>query len=319
MVNVDTRLLDSLTIDELGLSIHIAKRMNKDRTCFPSIKTLAKDTSWGIDKVQLIKDSLEQKGIIKIKKGGGRFANLYTVLTPYLGIYLGGEIPPGVKADSSTPENPIAAPSENRNQVLGNSTIDQLSIEHKYLSHDRANVFKILTETIFTEYQEYSYYANIKGTQFSEVENATIRTFLKKIYRAAAEILDACNALKRPLPDWRDRPGVFGTSKGEIDAFTEARDQIQAYADFCRLTGTLITKTPKNLPEKIMSQDWCNSLKTWVDDEVKKDKYDPAMDEEGLHSLWVMEMYYWQPLGVYECKRYNNRIVYAGREYLINK
>lgn len=95
MINIDTRILEAgMTEPELWLMVHITKRLNKHMFCFPSNRTLLKDTGWGIDKLRLVKGSLVQKGFLTIDarfREDRRTSNVYTVKTDLIGVYVGAD------------------------------------------------------------------------------------------------------------------------------------------------------------------------------------------------------------------------------------
>jgi uncharacterized phage protein (TIGR02220 family) len=91
MINIDTRLLSKVDESELWLLTHIAKRINSQRECWPSNTTLCKETGFGIDKLQRVKKSLVEKGLMKVyprKNKTGQTSNNYQVLTRFIGVYI---------------------------------------------------------------------------------------------------------------------------------------------------------------------------------------------------------------------------------------
>lgn len=349
MINIDSRLFNKdnperLDADELYLAIHLTNRINDKRFCFPSIKTIAKDCGWGADKVQVVKKRLEDKGVIQVKKGGGRFANLYTVLTPYLGIYLGGKIHP---VDKSIVQQEVKDPvqqggnsqvqqgGEHLHQVLAIEELNNEELDSEVLIREKnwvslrdRDIFKILIECIFQSYDKYKNGNTFKHSELdsgnfllsNEVRDTiepTVRKTLEKIMGAAVKICNAFEELKRPRPAYRKHGDRNGEPR-EPDAWKESKDQIEAYADWCRLTKTYITTDAEKLPEKIISTDWCAKLLQYADEHIKANppnNYDPAYDEE-LQSYWLKELFYWTPMYVYACEKYSNRLVFDGEEYL---
>ena len=92
MINIDTRLFDLITDEsQMWLLMHIAKRINKNRACFPKNSTLAQDCKWGENKLQKVKKQLKDLGILKVearKIEGRQRANNYIVSTNLIGIYV---------------------------------------------------------------------------------------------------------------------------------------------------------------------------------------------------------------------------------------
>lgn len=97
MLNIDTRLIDAkkITDSEFWLLMHIARRIDETRTCFPSNETLMKDCDWGLEKLQKYKKSLIDKGylqsiqrkIITKDKGSRLSSNTYKITTNLISIY----------------------------------------------------------------------------------------------------------------------------------------------------------------------------------------------------------------------------------------
>lgn len=92
MINIDTRLLDDVSIDQLGLLCHIIKRADNNLSCYPSNKTLCLDTGWNIKKLQKIKTELIDKGLLivrpRIGKEEKQGSNWYSIRTDLMGVYV---------------------------------------------------------------------------------------------------------------------------------------------------------------------------------------------------------------------------------------
>lgn len=93
MINIDDRLIGQHDGDELKLLLTIAKRINVDRTAWPSLNTLVGETRWGKPKVIAVTKRLVEKGALSVEKkvmrSGGNASNIYRVLTDGIGVYLG--------------------------------------------------------------------------------------------------------------------------------------------------------------------------------------------------------------------------------------
>lgn len=164
MINIDDRLLTKVNQDELWLLCHIAKRINKTNTCWPSNRMLCRETGWAIEKLQKIKKSLSDKNLMKVLQRrhpeGGQGANMYQIKTDLIGIF--------VKLSSLEPlsENPISEddtplgkngsyPPENpttevlTNEVLISSIAESKdSAYQKALFEDNSGIEDRTTETI---------------------------------------------------------------------------------------------------------------------------------------------------------------------------
>jgi hypothetical protein len=94
MINVDTRLLDSVTPDEYYLLSRIADRMNSQRTCWPGISLLMRECGWSKSKVLRTKAALEHKNLIRVEQrrnGSSKelLSNLYTITCAEIGSFHG--------------------------------------------------------------------------------------------------------------------------------------------------------------------------------------------------------------------------------------
>lgn len=96
MLNIDTRLLDEvkngkLTPDEFFILLCISKRINRSNACFPSMKLLQEETTFGYNKVFDCLKSLNEKGYITKERrrlNGKLTSNLYILHTKYIGVYI---------------------------------------------------------------------------------------------------------------------------------------------------------------------------------------------------------------------------------------
>jgi hypothetical protein len=341
MINIDSRLLSALDANEMYLLLNLTNRINGDRFCFPGNKTLCGELKWSREKLQQVKKRLTEKGVIEIERrfkdnSPGQTSNIYRIITPQVGNYTPGgkngmgevgklaggvpEIIPGGGGNIGTPG--VGKPG---NEVLTNEVLtteelntEELKRENHYLFYCVHSIFENLIDCIFPQLEDYSHcmagYCEI--AELEEITDPTISKSLEKILAAARKIYSAFESLQRPLPEWRETAGFPGTSPGEINPLLEAKDQIKAYTDFCRLTKTFITTDPEKLPERLIQVDWCRKLFDHLKPEIEKERYDPAYEEHDLHSEWLIEQYYYQSIDVWVCKRYGNRIVYGGEEYL---
>jgi hypothetical protein len=92
MINIDSRALEALNPNEMWLMLHIVKRINTDRTAFPSKKTLLKDTGWKSEKtVNAAISGLIEKGMLQSiprqREDGSQTSNLYRITTNLFGVY----------------------------------------------------------------------------------------------------------------------------------------------------------------------------------------------------------------------------------------
>lgn len=92
MINVDDRFLTEANEDELYLVLHVAKHMDKDNFCFPSVDTLSHAMNWSSRKTRRIKIQCIEKGFFEIveryEKNGGRKSDGYKIKTDRVSIYV---------------------------------------------------------------------------------------------------------------------------------------------------------------------------------------------------------------------------------------
>jgi len=91
MINIDTRILPKVSSDEFWLLMNIVSRFNKKLICWPSNKTLCKDTRWSLKKLQRVKSQLIDKGLLvaNIRYNlNSQTSNEYQINTDLIGVYI---------------------------------------------------------------------------------------------------------------------------------------------------------------------------------------------------------------------------------------
>jgi len=91
MINLDSRLLDLLSGEELGLFVHILKRVGKDNKAWPGKDLLQKETRYGREKLSKTIKALIDKNIIsrtQENKGKSFGKIVYTIETELAGVYI---------------------------------------------------------------------------------------------------------------------------------------------------------------------------------------------------------------------------------------
>lgn len=319
LLNLDSRLINPtdpnrLDADEFYLSAHLTKRINNERTCYPSIKTLSYDCGWCPDKTRAVLKSLEQKNIIKKQSGGGRYSNTYTVLSPYLKIYLGVKNTPPDKSLSlpsdniacTTTEIPTAPIHENSKEVL---SIESLSIEslNSEVLRSNANLQKNeqLPFLVFKELQSYFF----DSIDFDR-ENPEVKKIENILTGAAKNLVDYFEPFNgKPLPEYR----ITGWRECN-DTYTEILDRIKAYLDFCRLTKTYVISNPDSVGSTLIREDWCLKLYAW---KQNNPKYDVGLDDD-LLSDWLRDLDYIDIICLAD-KKNTNRILVDGDEFIYHE
>jgi len=93
MLNIDDRLLDQTTSDELFLMLHISRYMNaSDFKAFPSLATLCKKTGFSKPHVIKVKNACIEKGLLScekmVRENNGFASNEYTIETDYINLFI---------------------------------------------------------------------------------------------------------------------------------------------------------------------------------------------------------------------------------------
>lgn len=93
-INIDDRIFEVEGMDEnkFWFLCHLILYSNKDMKCWPSNKTLAKDMGWSLRKMQSVKASLIESGMLQKTdrfKGETQTSNEYEITVDFIGVYLG--------------------------------------------------------------------------------------------------------------------------------------------------------------------------------------------------------------------------------------
>lgn len=95
MINIDTRLLNQVTPDQLYLLCQIVNFMNENKMCFPSNKKLIMHSKFSESKILRVKNELVAKKIISVKQrfraDGSQTSNLYRIESDYIGVFVTGK------------------------------------------------------------------------------------------------------------------------------------------------------------------------------------------------------------------------------------
>jgi hypothetical protein len=141
MINVDTRLLSEVNESELWLLIHIAKRLNKNRICWPSNRMLCRETGWSLKTLQKVKQQLIDKKlmVVVVRKHpeGGQGANAYQIKTELISVFVNLKDIEVEIADTPEQNLPTGGHSKNSQtpeQNLGNIEV----LSNEVLSSDVA-------------------------------------------------------------------------------------------------------------------------------------------------------------------------------------
>lgn len=92
MINIEERLLAEADEQELYLLLNVARHMDKENFAFPSNKTLAKLTGWGLKKVRKVKGQCIKKSFFetstRFRPDGGQTSDGFTITTDAIGIFV---------------------------------------------------------------------------------------------------------------------------------------------------------------------------------------------------------------------------------------
>lgn len=92
MINLDDRIFDDVKKPEqMWLLLHLARRIGKNRDCWPKNFTLAKDCGWSENTVQKYKKQLRELNLLTVQKrfvNKKQAANSYLVNTSNIKVYI---------------------------------------------------------------------------------------------------------------------------------------------------------------------------------------------------------------------------------------
>lgn len=95
MINIDTRLLNQVTPEQLYLLCQIVNFMNENKMCFPSNKKLIMHSKFSESKILRVKNELVAKKIISVKQrfraDGSQTSNVYRIESEYIGVFVTGK------------------------------------------------------------------------------------------------------------------------------------------------------------------------------------------------------------------------------------
>jgi hypothetical protein len=139
MINIDTRLLNQVTPDQLYLLCHIVNFMNENKMCFPSNKKLIEQCKFSDSKILRIKNELVSRKIISVKQrfrpDGSQTSNLYKIETEFIGVFVTGKSMSNLNTTPFTSEegdtfiNEGGTPSTmNTQEVLANRSINNIKV-----------------------------------------------------------------------------------------------------------------------------------------------------------------------------------------------
>jgi hypothetical protein len=132
MINIDSRLFDTVTADQLWLLCQIIKRADANLACYPSNKTLCVDTGWNIKKLQRVKSELIECGLLVVKaRATGtekQTSNWYVVQTEFIAVYVPAKnlsvlIQDTPKKDTLSEKRTAPPTPKTDNEVLTNSEV----------------------------------------------------------------------------------------------------------------------------------------------------------------------------------------------------
>ncbi|HYF69309.1 MAG TPA: hypothetical protein VD884_14290 [Ohtaekwangia sp.] len=239
--------------------------------------------------------------------------------------------------------NEVLVIEELNNEVLANEVLEK---EKNVVSFHKGEIFDCLIKNFYADFSELDkfdflkyYYSEdfqeknyLRGRGSIEVQayqslDITTQSLFDKMWKAADNIYNGLKTLNRKklrTISINSSHTVHGAGpklyrdEETKNYLKEATKQIEAYTDFCRITGRHKTKDPQRIAETIISTDWCLELFEYTKPQIEKELYDPGMDHN-LQSYWLTEIYYWiGSCDIKTCMRYGNRIIDGEHEYLKN-
>lgn len=143
MINLDTRLLDALTGEEIGLFVHILKRINLKKKSWPGRNLLMKETGYGKDKLSKCLQGLFDKNIISSEqiRIDGKFSHVeYTIETELAGVFISAQGHKFIEKDDRDTGNRTTINRNTENRIL---SINKKKSINKYNSvpKNSANLF----------------------------------------------------------------------------------------------------------------------------------------------------------------------------------
>ena len=92
MINIQEWILEQADEQEMYLLLNVARHMDKDNFAFPSNKTLARLTKWGIKKVRKVKAQCIEKDFFAVvpryRQDGGQTSDGFTITTDAIGVFI---------------------------------------------------------------------------------------------------------------------------------------------------------------------------------------------------------------------------------------
>jgi hypothetical protein len=148
MINIDTRILQKITPDQLYLLCHIVNFMNENKMCFPSNKKLIEQSGFSESKILRVKNELVTRKIISVKKrfrpDGSQTSNLYRIETDLIGVFITGKNMSNLEPHPFTDEDGGIFTHEGGTplSMKDHEVLTNLSINHKeVLSSKNSNEF----------------------------------------------------------------------------------------------------------------------------------------------------------------------------------
>lgn len=299
MLNIDSRLLTKVNADELYLLAMITDRVNAEGKAWPGNNLLLQNTNWGIEKLQKVKKSLYEKGIIKVnirKSGKRQTSNSYQLQTNLISKYSGsGKTDIGFSGGVGKsgippmPENQISPGSGKSGREIYRSINHEEVLGKEEVLGNRES----MPIEIFEIFRN-SFFSSVPGhTSGTAVEN----NLRKKIFEAAGQVYEFYKKnTPSVFPEW-----VGGGNGNPYQAYVH---QVEAHSDYLRLTNSKPAIVPTTIAQTIISRDWTNLLYDFVNNNA----YDP-IEDNNLLSSWVMEIFYDVTIA-YIDKRNPDRIIF---------
>jgi hypothetical protein len=199
MLNIHTKLLDlvqegKITTDDFFILLSITKRIGKEKTAFPSIKTLMAETHFGKTKVQTCLGNLQVKGFLvreqrRVKNSAGKevlSSNLYKIKTNLIGVYIN-------TLDQELEEfcETVFEASENEASENQPISINQLGSINQLVEVEQPTKFEFFKANPYFEQNRIGLFPNLNESQIKVLYENFVRDYPKTkettIYNYLAE------------------------------------------------------------------------------------------------------------------------------------
>jgi len=208
--------------------LHIAKRINKNRACFPSIRLMCKDTGFGKAKIFQLRNSLREKGFIdwaQRYKNGRLSSCVYTVKTNFISIFVGlgdtGELSENDEDEST--DYKLIKKQTTEKQCTEKQYTEKQNTENQYKKEVLTNSFEVLTNKEVLISKEESVVTDTPPLQ--TFENSDFSTSEKPNNSENEKRNDIIWGNKKVSDEKRNNPTFYGRPENETSALNSEKEK----------------------------------------------------------------------------------------------